>query len=100
MIAPGRVHDRRATELGRKAEVAPIEVDDPYATREGETIVVLRQLRNDPLARLHNHRQIDKAQYLAGRRYQRDWEIAERGARAIDPTRERVDGGALPEALS
>ena len=30
-------------------------------------------------------RQIDEAQYRAGRVFQRDWEIAERGARAIDP---------------
>lgn len=98
--ADAAVHDRRATDFARQAEVASVEVDDPYATRPGEKITVLRQLRFDPLARLHSHRQIDEAQYRAGRAFQRDWEIAERGARAIDPTRERVDGGAMPEPLS
>lgn len=98
--AAAAVHDRRAKDVRLHADVAPVEVDDPYATRPGEKITVLRQLRTDPLARLHSHRQIDEAQYRAGRAFQRDWEIAERGARAIDPTRERVDGGELPEPLS
>lgn len=94
------VHDRRATGVSAWAETAAVEVDDPYATRPNEKITVLRQLRSDPLARLHSHRQIDEAQYRAGRAFQRDWEAAERGARAIDPTRERVDGGGSGEPLS
>ncbi len=94
------VHDRRAREVSPQAEIAVIDVDDPYATRAGEKIAVLRQLRSDPLARLHAHRQIDEAQYRAGRVFQRDCEVAARGVRALDPTRERVDGGAMPEPLS
>jgi hypothetical protein len=94
------VHDRRAAEVGPQAEVAAVDVDDPYATRPNEKITVLRQMRGDPLARLHTHRQIDEAQYYAGRRYQRDCEAVERGVRALDPTRERVDGGVMPEPLS
>ena len=35
---------------------------------------------NDPLARLHSHRQIDEAQYQGGRAFQNDWKKAERGA--------------------
>jgi len=50
-------------------------------------------IRNDPLARLHSRRQIDEARYQAGRAFQSDWEKAERGPRAVDPTREYVDGG-------
>lgn len=96
----GSVHDRRAREIGRQADVSPIDVDDPLALNPGDKITVLRQLRNDPLARLHSHHQIDDAQFTAGRCYQRDWETAERGARAIDPTREAVDGGQLPEPLT
>jgi hypothetical protein len=92
------VHDRKAREINRQAEVTTIEVDDPYEA--GEKIIVTRQLRNDPLARLHDHHQIDDAQYLAGRAYQRDWETAERGARAIDPTKEAVDGGKMPEPIT
>ena len=93
-----QTHDRRAKDLTRLADVAAIDVQDPY-DREAK-ITVLRQLRNDPLARLHSHHQIDEAQYLAGRHFQRDWERAERGARAIDPTREAVDGGRMPEPLT
>jgi hypothetical protein len=93
-------HDRRAGELGINAEVASIVVDDPYATHPGETIVVTRQLRGDPLARLHSHRQIDDAQYYAGRAYQRDWEVAERGTRSLDPTREAVDTSMVIDPLT
>ena len=31
---------------------------------------------------------------------QADWETAERGARAIDPSKEAVDGGRFPEPLT
>jgi len=94
------VHDRRSNDVPKAGQYAAIEVDDPLALEKGDKIVVLRQLRNDPLARLHSHHQIDDAQYLAGRAYQRDWEIAERGSRGIDPTREAVDGGQLAEPLT
>jgi len=93
-------HDRRAGNLRINAEVASIVVDDPYATQPGETIVVTRQLRGDPLARLHSHRQIDDAQYHAGRAYQRDWEVAERGTRSLDPTREAVDRSLVIDPLT
>jgi hypothetical protein len=95
-----RVHDRLAGDVGPQADVAAVEIDDPYATKLGEKVSVLRQLRSDPLARLHSHRQIDEAQYRAGRAFQRDWETAERGTRALDPTHERVDGGMRAERFS
>ena len=85
--------------LPPEAQVAAVDVDDPHGTRPGETITVLRQLRSDPLARLHAHRQIDEAQYRAGRVFQRDCEIATRGVRALDPTRERVDATAMAQAV-
>lgn len=91
-------HDRRSTDTLEAGQYAPIEVDDPYGEK-GDTVTVLRQLRCDPLARLHSHHQIDDAQFHAGRAYQRDWEIAEQGAKAIDPTKEAVDGGRLTEIL-
>jgi hypothetical protein len=34
------------------------------------------------------------------RAFQFDWETAERGARAIDPTKEAVDGGQMPEPIT
>src|ERR1700726_2223973 len=92
-----KVHDRRSTVLPRNAEVAAIEVDDPLGLEPGEKIVTVRSLRNDPLGRLHSHHQVDEAQYQGGRAFQEDWEKAERGPRAVDPTREYVDGGQARE---
>src|ERR1035438_8618520 len=90
----GKNHDRGSRALPRNAEVAAVEVDDPLALEPGEKIVTLRSIRNDPLARLHSHRQIDEAQYQGGRAFQDDWEKAERGPQAVDPSREYVDGGS------
>ena len=95
-----KVHDRRSQDLPRNAEVAAIEVDDPLGLEPGEKIVTLRSIRNDPLARLHSHRQIDEAQYRGGRAFQDDWERAERGPQAVDPTREYVDGGRMREPIT
>jgi hypothetical protein len=95
---PAYPHDRRSTDTLSAGEYGAIVVDDPYEV--GGKLSTLRQFRADPLARLHSHRQIDDAQFAAGRAYQRDREIAERGARAIDPTKEAVDGGVVPEALT
>ena len=95
-----KVHDRRSKDLPRNAEVAAVEVDDPLALEPGEKIVALRSTRNDPLGKLHSHRQIDEAQYQGGRALQDDWEKAERGPRAVDPTREYVDGGQMREPIT
>jgi hypothetical protein len=93
-------HDRRSRDLLRNAEVATVEVENPLALEPGEKIVALRSIRSDPLARLHSHRQIDEAQYQAGRSFQSDWEKAERGPRAVDPTRDFVDGGQSREPIT
>jgi hypothetical protein len=95
-----KVHDRRSQDLPRNAEVAAVEVDDPLGLEPGEKIVTLRSIRNDPLARLHSHRQIDDAQYQGGRAFQDDREKAERGPQAVDPTREYVDGGRMREPIT
>src|ERR1700704_6372785 len=97
---PAKVHDRRSRDLLRNAEVAAVEVDDPLALEPGAKIITLGAIRNDPRARLHSHRQIDEAQYQGGRAFQNDWEKAERGPRAVDPTREYVDGGQAREAIT
>jgi hypothetical protein len=89
--------DRQSGDKQQNRQYAVMEVDDPYAP--GERITVTRQLRHDQLAWYHTHRQIDDAQYAAGRAYQRDYEAAERGARAIDPTKEAVDGGLAIDPL-
>ena len=97
---PAQAHDRRSRDLLRNAEVAVVEVDNPLALEPGEKIVALRSIRDDPLGRLHSRRQIDEAQYQGGRSFQNDWERAERGPRAVDPTREYVDGGQMREPVT
>lgn len=95
-----KVHDRRTRDLPLNAEVAAVEVDDPLALEPGEKIVTLRTIRNDLLGKLHSHRQIDEAQYLGGRAFQNDWEKAERGPQAVDPSREYVDGVQTREPIT
>jgi hypothetical protein len=70
------------------------------ALEPGEKIVALRSIRNDPLGRLHSHRQIDEAQYQGGRAFQNDWEKAERGPQAVDPSREYIDGVRTREPVT
>lgn len=94
------LHDRRSRDLPFNAEVMEAEVDNPLALDSEEKIVAMRSVRNDPLGRLHSHRQIDEAQYRGGRAYQNDWERAERGPQAMDPTREYVDGTRSREPLT
>jgi len=60
----------------------------------------MRSTRDDPLADLHARHMIDEAQYQAGRAFQSDFETAERGPRAIDPSKEAVDGGLMPEPIT
>jgi hypothetical protein len=78
--------------------VSPIEVDDPLEL--GSKLIVMRSVRNDPLAGLHARQFIDDAQYHGGRKFQADFEAAERGPRAIDPAKEYVDGGLTPEPIT
>lgn len=94
------VPDRRNTDLLRNAMVAEIDVVDPYGIDPGDKITTLRNLRGDPLAALHARRSINEAQYQAGREFQSDFEIAERGPQAIDPSKEYVDGGRPPEPIT
>lgn len=95
---PNKVHDRRAKELPRVGRFVPCEVDDPF--EPGAKIVAIRSTRNDPLADLHARNHIDDAQYEGGRAFQRDFEAAERGPCAIDPSKEAVDGGLTPEPIT
>jgi hypothetical protein len=84
----------------RHAEVVSVEVDNPLGLAPGDKIVALRSIRNDPHGRLRSHRQIDEAQYRAGRAFQDDWEHAERGPQAVDPGREYVDGVQAREPIT
>ena len=52
------------------------------------------------MGRLHSHHQIDEAQFRAGRAFQDDWEKAERGPQAVDPTREYIDASPSREPIT
>jgi hypothetical protein len=97
---PSEACDRRAHDLPLNAEVVAVEVDDPFGADPGDKIIALRSTRSDPLAKLHSRRQIDEAQYRGGRAFQNDLERAERGPQAVDPSRERIDGGQLREPIT
>ncbi len=94
-------HDRRSTDKLKDAQLAPQEVDDPFEA--GSKIIVMRSIRNDPLADHHSRGHINDAQYAAGREFQRHFGIAERGPRAMqlseavdgDPPRENLTDGQL-----
>ena len=66
------------------------------------TVTAPRQLRDDPLGQMHDRRQINLAQYRAGRLWQADYESASIGAiRSQDPSVEPVDGGGhIPEGIN
>jgi hypothetical protein len=90
-LAGGHVVHRRP-DLPRGSVVAPAMVDDPHALGPGEKVVVLRSLRDDPLAALHSSRQIDEAQFKAGRTWQKAYELSEvGGVRSVDWSRDWVD---------
>lgn len=95
-----QIYDRRSREVPFNAEVAEVEVDNPLALDSGEKILAIRSIRSDPLGRLHAHHQIDEAQYRGGRAFQNDWERAERGPQAMDPTRDYVDGARTREPVT
>jgi hypothetical protein len=88
------IHNRQSTDLLRNAQVAAVVVDDPY--EPGARIAVLRSTRDDILARMEAAREIDQAQYDAGRLYQKYAEQAEIGnVQAMDPAKDKVDGGQI-----
>ena len=94
-----QVHDRRARDINRgsTAHIVEAEVDDPY--EPGARISAVRSVRDDPLADHLARGHIDEAQYLAGREFQRHFQVAERGPRAMQIA-EAVDGSPPRETLT
>jgi len=98
-IPAAPVHDRRARDLPWNASIAIVTVPDPY--NERDRITATQSLRDDPLARMKARGQIEQSEMEAGRHWQRAYERVEvGGATAIDPTRECVDGGRIPEPFT
>lgn len=93
------VYDRVTADLPINAMVAPALVDDPL--EPGAKLRVARSLRDDVLGHLHARKEIDDAQLEAGRRYEKFAEQASIGnVKAMDPTKEAVDGGYIPEPIT
>lgn len=89
-----KVYDRVLENVSAYAVVGTIVVDDPL--QRGDKIRVARSLRDDTLARMHHRNQIDQAQYAAAREWQRHYEHAAiGGVKAMDTTKEPVDGGGI-----
>lgn len=83
----------------RCLKIEMVEVDDPYTLKPGAKIIVARNLT--PLADLFKKGKIDNSQRIAGERFAHMYEHAELGgAKAIDYTREHVDGGGISDPLS
>lgn len=94
-----KVYDRLASDLPINAVVMPDVVDDPL--ERGAKLRILRSVRDDPLAGMLSRDQIDQAQFMAGRRWQMFHEHSEiGGVSAIDPSKEAVDGGKIPEPIT
>lgn len=88
--------DRRTTDIPFNAVLVPVEVDEPspLSGEAPDRIVLMRNLRTDPLAWMQSHGRLDDAQFLAGRRWQELYERCEMGAiQAFDTSKDPVDGG-------
>lgn len=97
---------RLETAMARRKKLPPPdivqdEVDNPYQVGPLK-ITVAVSTRDDPLRGMLARGQIDRAQYEAGRLWQKYREQSEVGGiRAIDTTKEPVDGGgAYPEPIT
>lgn len=90
-------------DLPAKMIIAEIDVDvpNPAPGNTMERHAVLRTLRDDPLAHLHDRGHISEAEFNAGRAWQRHYENSGiGGVRAIDFTKEAVDGRRYSDVLT
>jgi hypothetical protein len=97
-----KIHDwTKITIVGKQSRPAPYDVDEPKPRFHGEKITVFRELRDDPLADMHNRGAVDDPQYEACRKWQRFHAKTELGgASSIDLAKEVVDGGKFPDMLT
>lgn len=80
-------------------EMAKAVVDDPY--ERGAKAEVLVNIREHPISRMHHAGQISDSQRIAAEAFRSNYERAVLGgSKAIDYTKERVDGGLPAETLT
>jgi hypothetical protein len=83
-------------------DVVVVMVDNPYEFGPAKTPAVASR-RDDPLLGMLSRKQIDSAQFEAGRLWQKYREQSEgvSGIKAMDPTNEPVDGsGGYPDPIT
>jgi Domain of unknown function (DUF6456) len=86
-----RTIDKKDTPFN--AKTATRQVPDPWSS-DGGKITVTASMRDDPLSRLHLHKQLAPHLYAVGLELQQEFERAEiSGAKSLDFSREAVDGG-------
>ena len=86
--------DRRAKDVLEALQAVSVEVENPHDLDRGK-IMVLASTRDDVLRKLRHapNDPIDEAQFVAGRRWEADWQRAQQGHIVSNQFRERVDGG-------
>ncbi len=89
-------HDRRAGDALKALQAVAVEIENPLDLDRGR-IMVLASTRDDVLRRLRHapNDPIDEAQFVAGRRWEADWQRAQQGHIVSNQFRERVDGGGM-----
>jgi hypothetical protein len=108
-IALAAVMEGGTPDVSEDDTLGTVQIRDPYEERDyldgkagpapARTKVV--SLRDDLLGRFYVRGQILECHYVAGRQWQRDYELAEiSNLRAIDFTKDVVDGGKLADPLS
>lgn len=99
--------DKLAVSTGRHAEIQYQEVDNPYFAPEhaaGRTnpkkVTAAINVRESAIETLYARGQVDQAQKRAADRFRAIWEaMGGAGARALDYSREVVDGGGAVEPI-
>lgn len=89
----------QSPDLPYNAVVAKVRISDPY--EPAKLIDATHSIKNDPLAAMLTRGDIDRAQFEAGRKWQRYYEKAEiGGARGLDTTKTKVDGGTIYDPIA
>lgn len=111
------LHERKAADLSIGVEGTPDIIDDPYPdatkmapklnergeweTPSPEKVIMVRSTKHDPLGWMHSNGHVDESEYRAASHWQLITELSGFGSvGSIDTTKEAVDGGSFPDALT
>lgn len=108
MVGKRRGRKRKAVPVTVSPLVIMVEVENPYfsgAHFEDATnprkITAAMSMRESPAIWMHQHKQLDDAQAACASRFRRHFEAAGgSGAKAMDTTKEPVDGGKVEDGIT